>query len=213
MTGQFDRDGIAMTLSWIPLGMVLPARARIAGTDEVGRGPLAGPVVAAAVILDPDRPILGLNDSKKLSPSRREELAHLIRAQAVAWALAECSVEEIDSLNILRASLLAMARAVAALQLIPDHVLVDGNKVPDIALPVTAVVRGDQSIQCIAAASIIAKVARDQLMVQLDLAYPGYGFASHKGYPSRTHVEALGRLGVSPVHRRSYRPVQAALRE
>lgn len=213
MSGQFNRDGTIMTLSWMPPGMQIPATAYIAGTDEVGRGPLAGPVVAAAVILDPKHPIPGLNDSKKLSAARREELAHLIRAHAVSWALAECSAAEIDTLNILQASLLAMARAVAALDPIPEHVFVDGNKVPEIAIPVTAVVRGDQSIQCIAAASIIAKVARDQLMVQYDQAYPGYGFARHKGYPSRAHVEALSRLGVTPLHRRSYRPVREALGE
>lgn len=211
MSGQFDKDGIPMTLSWMPPGLLIPATAHIAGTDEVGRGPLAGPVVAAAVILDPKRPIPGLNDSKKLSAARREELARLIRVQAVAWALAECSAAEIDALNILQASLLAMARAIAALDPVPEHVFVDGNKVPEIAIPVTAVVRGDQSIQCIAAASIIAKVARDQLMVQYDQAYPGYGFARHKGYPSQAHVDALSRLGVTPLHRRSYRPVREAM--
>lgn len=201
-----------MTLYWLPPDSEVSASARIAGVDEVGRGPLAGPVMAAAVILDPARPIAGLNDSKKLSPARREELAHCVRTYALAWAVAECSVEEIDALNILQASLLAMARAVASLSVVPEHVFVDGNKVPTIALPVTAVVRGDQSILSIAAASILAKVARDELMVQMDSDYPGYGFARHKGYPSSAHVDALRRLGVTPIHRRTFQPVKGLLR-
>lgn len=200
-----------MALSWLPPNIEVSAIARIAGVDEVGRGPLAGPVMAAAVILDPARPVEGLKDSKQLSPERREELAHCIRTDAVAWAVAECSVAEIDALNILRASLLAMARAVTALPVVPEHVFVDGNKAPTIALPVTAVVRGDQTILSIAAASILAKVARDKLMVQMDSDYPGYGFARHKGYPSRAHVEALKRLGVTPIHRRTFQPVKRLL--
>ena len=200
-----------MALSWLPPHTEVSAFARIAGVDEAGRGPLAGPVMAAAVILDPANPVEGLKDSKQLSPERREELAHRIRADAVAWAVAECSVAEIDALNILRASLLAMARAVTALPVVPEHVFVDGNKAPTIALPVTAVVRGDQTILSIAAASILAKVARDKLMVQMDSDYPGYGFARHKGYPSRAHVEALKRLGVTPIHRRTFQPVKGLL--
>lgn len=200
-----------MALSWLPPHTEVSAFARIAGVDEVGRGPLAGPVMAAAVILDPARPVDGLKDSKQLSPERREELARCIRADAMAWAVAECSVEEIDALNILRASLLAMARAVTALPVVPEHVFVDGNRVPTIALPVTAVVRGDQTILSIAAASILAKVARDELMVQMDSDYPGYGFARHKGYPSRAHVDALKRLGVTPIHRRTFQPVKGLL--
>ncbi len=181
------------------------------GVDEVGRGPLAGPVIAAAVMLDPDRPIAGLADSKTLSPQRREQLAAQIRAQALAWALGRAEVAEIDQHNILQASLLAMQRAVSALTMLPAQVLVDGNRLPDLPYPARAIVRGDQCEPCIAAASIIAKVARDSEMVALAETWPGYGLAKHKGYPTRQHLAALDRLGVTPLHRRSFRPVAARI--
>jgi ribonuclease HII len=185
--------------------------AAVAGVDEVGRGPLAGPVVAAAVILDPSQPIDGLADSKKLSEKRRSQLAEQIRARALAWSLGRAEVEEIDRINILQASLLAMQRAVAALAQSPELVLVDGNRCPSLACPAQAVVRGDALVPAISAASIVAKVSRDLEMVGLDALYPGYGLARHKGYPSRMHLEALARLGASPVHRRSYAPVKRVL--
>ncbi|HHO68495.1 MAG TPA: ribonuclease HII [Gammaproteobacteria bacterium] len=186
---------------------------RVAGVDEVGRGPLAGPVVAAAVILDPAAPIDGLADSKTLGERRREALAEQIRDRALAWALGRAEVEEIDRINILQASLLAMQRAVAALAPPPDYALVDGNHCPRLACPAEAVVRGDSRVAAISAASIIAKVARDREMVELDARYPGYGFARHKGYPSRLHLDALRTLGVTSVHRRSYAPVRRLLEE
>jgi ribonuclease HII len=185
--------------------------ARLAGVDEVGRGPLAGPVVAAAVILDPERPIEGLKDSKQLSQKRRETLAVQIRERALAWSLGRAEVEEIDRINILQASLLAMQRAVAGLGLLPELVLVDGNHCPSVDCRVRAVVKGDTLVAAISAASILAKVSRDQEMVTLDGLYPGYGLAGHKGYPSKRHLDALQRLGVSPVHRRSYAPVRRLL--
>lgn len=184
----------------------------IAGVDEAGRGPLAGPVSAAAVILDPARPIAGLDDSKKLSATRRERLAVEIRERALAWSLAWASVEEIDQLNILHASLLAMQRAVCALDPAPGRVLVDGNRCPPaLPCPAEAIVGGDARVESIAAASILAKVARDQQMLELDHDYPGYGFARHKGYPTRAHLDALQQLGPSAVHRRSFAPVRALL--
>jgi ribonuclease HII len=185
----------------------------LAGVDEVGRGPLAGDVVAAAVILDPGRPIDGLRDSKKLSESRRESLAELIRQGAVAWSIGRASVAEIDTMNILQASLLAMHRAVAGLQPQPDYVLVDGNRLPRWAYPSEPVVKGDDRVPAIAAASILAKVQRDAELVALDERYPGYGFAAHKGYPTAAHLQALKELGVSPVHRRSFAPVKKQLSE
>jgi ribonuclease HII len=185
--------------------------ARLAGVDEVGRGPLAGPVVAAAVMLDPERPIEGLKDSKQLSQKRRETLAVQIRERALAWSLGRAEVEEIDRINILQASLLAMQRAVAGLGLLPELVLVDGNHCPSVDCRVRAVVKGDTLVAAISAASILAKVSRDQEMVTLDGLYPGYGLAGHKGYPSKRHLDALQRLGVSPVHRRSYAPVRRLL--
>jgi len=185
----------------------------LAGVDEVGRGPLAGPVVAAAVILDPDRPVEGLKDSKKLSERRREYLAELIRERALAWSLGRAEVHEIDRINILQASLLAMQRAVAALSLAPELVLVDGNRCPRLDYPSRAVVRGDALVPAISAASIIAKVSRDREMVELDSRYPGYGLAKHKGYPSKVHLAALQTLGVTAVHRRSYAPVRRLLEE
>ncbi|MEQ6342638.1 MAG: ribonuclease HII [Gammaproteobacteria bacterium] len=184
----------------------------LAGVDEVGRGPLAGPVVAAAVILDPARPIAGLADSKALTEKRRQALDVEIREKALAWALGRAEVEEIDALNILQASLLAMQRAVAALSVTPHRALVDGNRCPVLACPAEAVIKGDQTVPVISAASIIAKVARDAEMVALGAVYPGYGFAVHKGYPTKAHLEALDRLGVLPVHRRSFAPVRNLLR-
>jgi len=185
----------------------------LAGVDEVGRGPLAGDVVAAAVILDPARPIPGLRDSKKLSPRRREELALLIMEQAQSWSVARASVAEIDELNILQASLLAMHRAVKALEPQPSYVLVDGNRLPRWDYPSEPVVKGDDRVPAIAAASILAKVQRDRELVELERQYPGYGFAAHKGYPTASHLEALRTLGVTPVHRRSFGPVRALLSE
>ena len=182
-----------------------------AGVDEVGRGPLAGPVVAAAVILDPARPIAGLKDSKQLSERKREALAAQIRSDALAWALGRAEVEEIDAINILQASLLAMQRAVAALSLAPELVLVDGNHCPRLACPAQAIVKGDSLVPAISAASILAKVSRDREMLDLDARYPGYGLAQHKGYPSKAHLAALQTLGASPVHRRSYAPVRRLL--
>jgi len=183
----------------------------LAGVDEAGRGPLAGPVVAAAVVLSAAHPIDGLADSKTLSASRREALAGQVRARAAAWALGLASVEEIDRLNILQATLLAMQRAVQGLSIMPGLVLVDGNRAPRLACPVRTVVRGDSLIQCISAASILAKVARDAILLDLDAQYPGYGFAVHKGYPTVAHQRALEALGPSPVHRRSFAPVRRLL--
>ncbi len=183
----------------------------VAGVDEVGRGPLAGPVVAAAVILDPARPIEGLADSKKLSEKRREELAEIIKEQALSWALGRAEVEEIDRLNILQASLLAMQRAVAGLQPQAEFALVDGNRCPDLACPAEAVIKGDDRVPVISAASVIAKVARDREMIELDRDFPGYELAKHKGYPTKTHLECLQRLGVTVIHRRSFGPVRKLL--
>lgn len=183
----------------------------VAGVDEVGRGPLAGPVVTAAVILDPQNPILGLADSKKLTEKRREILVPLIKQHALAWAMGRAEPAEIDELNILQASLLAMKRAVEALSVVPEHVLVDGIHAPKLNCPVTTIIKGDQSEPAIAAASILAKVARDQEMVALDEAYPSYGFAQHKGYPTKQHQQALLTLGVTDIHRRSFGPVRSAL--
>lgn len=183
----------------------------IAGVDEVGRGPLAGPVVTAAVILHPDRPVKGLRDSKKLTPKRRAVLADEIRENALAWALGRAEVEEIDQINILQASLKAMARAVEALALTPTEVWVDGNQKPPVEHPVRCIVGGDDTVAAISAASILAKVARDTEMKELDERFPGYGLAGHKGYPTSSHITALNRLGPSPVHRMSYAPCQRAL--
>lgn len=183
----------------------------LAGVDEVGRGPLAGDVVAAAVMLDPHRPIEGLRDSKKLSATRREELAQLIRERSLAWSIASASVAEIDELNILQASLLAMHRAVQALDPQPEYVLVDGNRLPRWHYASQPVVRGDDRVPAIAAASILAKVHRDSALIALEIQYPGYGFASHKGYPTPEHLQALQTLGVTPMHRRSFAPVKKLL--
>jgi len=183
----------------------------VAGVDEVGRGPLAGPVVTAAVILDPNRPIVGLTDSKKLTEKRREALEPVIKQHALAWAIGRAEPSEIDQLNILQATLLAMRRAVEGLSLAPDHALVDGNQAPNLLCPVTTIIKGDQSEPAIAAASIIAKVARDREMVLMEQQFPGYGFAQHKGYPTKMHQTALMTLGVTEIHRRSFRPVQLAM--
>ena len=184
---------------------------RVAGVDEAGRGPLAGPVVAAAVILDANNPIAGLDDSKRLSASRRERLFDEIQQKALAWSVAYASVEEIDNINILRATMLAMQRAVDALQPAAEHALIDGNRCPQLSCPVRAIIKGDSRVAAISAASIIAKVTRDREMQALDVMYPGYGLAQHKGYPSKAHIEALQLLGASPVHRRSYAPVRKIL--
>lgn len=183
-----------------------------AGVDEAGRGPLAGPVVAAAVILDPAYRMVGLADSKQLSETRREQLAAEIRAHALAWALGRADVAEIDRINILQASLLAMRRAVENLPIAPDLVLVDGNRCPSgLACPCQALVKGDATIPAISAASILAKVARDAELRELHERYPAYGFARHKGYPTQAHREALRRLGPCSEHRRSFAPVAAVL--
>lgn len=200
MTGETDTASL-----------VADADTILAGVDEAGRGPLAGPVVAAAVVLSASYPIDGLADSKTLSALRRETLAVQIRAHATAWALGMASVEEIDRLNILQATLLAMQRAVQGLGMTPDLVLVDGNRAPRLSCPVRTVVRGDALIKSISAASILAKVARDAILQNLDGEYPGYGFAVHKGYPTAAHQRALEALGPSPVHRRSFGPVRRLL--
>jgi ribonuclease HII len=179
----------------------------VAGVDEAGRGPLAGPVVAAAVILDPENPIAGLADSKKLTEKQRENLFVLIQERALAWAIASADVAEIDELNILQASLLAMKRAVEALHLVPTLALVDGNCAPKLICPVTTIIKGDQTEPAISAASILAKVARDREMVMLDQQFPQYGFAKHKGYPTKDHIAALELYGITVIHRLSYAPV------
>lgn len=183
----------------------------ICGVDEAGRGPLAGAVYAAAVILDPERPISGLADSKTLSEKKRETLAEEIKQNALAWAIAFADVEEIDRINILQASLLAMQRAVEALTVIPELVQVDGLHCPKVGYPTEAIIKGDSKIPAIAAASILAKTARDAEMRELDARYPQYAFARHKGYPTAEHMQLLIQHGVSPVHRRSYAPVRKLL--
>jgi ribonuclease HII len=182
-----------------------------AGVDEAGRGPLAGPVYAAAVILDPDRPVEGLTDSKLLAPAERERLAVLIRSSARAWAVSWADVHEIDAINILQASLLAMQRAVAALNVAPRLALVDGNRAPKFSCRAKAIIQGDLSQPAISAASILAKVERDAEMCRLARHYPGYGFENHKGYGTREHLEALDRLGVCSIHRRSFEPVRSRM--
>jgi ribonuclease HII len=198
----------------------LPAKNRpftlddiVCGVDEAGRGPLAGPVYAAAVILDPARPIEGLRDSKKLTEARRDELAPLIRAHALAWAIAECSHEEIDTLNILQATMLAMRRAVEALATVPTIALIDGNRCPQLAIRAHAVVEGDDKVHAISAASILAKTARDAALVQLHAAYPQYAFDQHKGYSTALHLARLREHGPCPVHRRSFAPVRALVEQ
>jgi ribonuclease HII len=183
----------------------------ICGVDEAGRGPLAGPVFAAAVILDPARPIIGLRDSKKLSESSRDALALEIKDRAIAWAIAECSEDEIDQLNILHASMLAMRRAVLTLKTIPTLALIDGNRCPVMTIRSEAIVKGDDKVPAISAASILAKTARDAALLVLHAQYPNYAFDQHKGYPTALHLERLRLHGVSPVHRKSYAPVRALL--
>lgn len=183
----------------------------VAGVDEVGRGPLAGDVVAAAVILDPDKTIDGLNDSKKLSEKKREQLYEEITDKALVWAVGRASPAEIDQINILQASLVAMQRAVNALATRPRHVLVDGNRCPELVMPSTAIVKGDSLVTVISAASIIAKVIRDRELIALDAEYPVYGFARHKGYPTKEHMTALLQNGPCPAHRKSYAPVKKYL--
>jgi len=184
---------------------------RVCGADEAGRGPLAGPVIAAAVILDPARPIDGLRDSKQLSPARREALAGAIRRHCVAWAIASASVAEIDRLNILQASLLAMQRAVEALDPAAEFALIDGNQLPKLRIEARAIIGGDALEPAISAASILAKQHRDGLMADLDRLHPGYGFAAHAGYPTRQHLQRLRELGPCAAHRRSFAPVRALL--
>jgi ribonuclease HII len=185
----------------------------LAGCDEVGRGPLAGDVVAAAVILDPENPILGLDDSKKLTEKKRDLLFDEIKLKAKSWCVARASVAEIDSINILQASLLAMHRAVQGLHIQPEYVLVDGNKLPKWNYTAEAVVKGDSRVAAISAASILAKVVRDREMVEWDKQYPGYGLADHKGYPTKVHMDALDKLGITPIHRTSYAPVRAKIEQ
>ncbi|MFZ3185981.1 MAG: ribonuclease HII [Pseudomonadales bacterium RIFCSPLOWO2_12_59_9] len=187
--------------------------ALVAGVDEVGRGPLCGAVVTAAVILDPARPILGLNDSKKLTAARREQLFDEICEKALSWCIARAEVEEIDQLNILHATMLAMQRAVAGLSVTPRLALIDGNRCPVLDVPSAAVIKGDSQVPAIAAASILAKVSRDREMQAIDRQYPGYGIAGHKGYPTPVHLEALQRLGPTPIHRRSFAPVRKLLEQ
>jgi ribonuclease HII len=194
-----------LVLHWSTPGLV-------AGVDEAGRGPLAGPVVAAAVMLDDLQPIRGLRDSKTLGPATRERLDAEIRAKALCVCVAEASVEEIDRLNILQATLLAMQRAVEGLRLIPTRVLVDGNRLPLLRMPAEAIVKGDAKVAAIAAASIVAKVHRDELLVRLHERHPLYGFADHKGYPTSDHLSALRMHGACEAHRRSFAPVREALR-
>ena len=183
----------------------------MAGVDEVGRGPLAGPVIAAAVILNPENPIQGLMDSKKISEKKRNILSIEIREKALTWAIGRAEHYEVDSINILQASLLAMKRAVESLSIEPELVLVDGLHCPDIIYKVEAIIKGDSKIPAISAASIIAKVARDSEMIALDSQYPGYGFSRHKGYPTKMHVDALKKLGISSIHRKSFAPVKQLL--
>jgi len=184
----------------------------LAGVDEVGRGPLAGPVVTAAVILSPDDPYLGrYRDSKKVAEKKRLKLYHHIRQHAVAYSVSMASIDEIDQLNILHATMLSMRRSVEGLAVLPARVLVDGNRTPDLAVPATAIIGGDDSVQEIAAASIIAKVIRDRMMAMFDAQYPGYQFAKHKGYGTKVHMDALRELGPCPIHRKSFAPVAKLL--
>ncbi len=194
--------------SCVPPRKPKPDRRLVAGVDEAGRGCLVGPVIAAAVILDPERPIAGLTDSKSLRPEARRRLADRIRRDALAWSIGRAEPSEIDRRNILQASLLAMRRAVLGLGIVPAKVRVDGNRLPDVPMAVEAVVGGDGTVAEISAASILAKVARDREMQLLDKLAPGYGIESHKGYPTPSHKRALQRLGASPWHRRSFRPVR-----
>lgn len=182
----------------------------VAGVDEVGRGPLCGDVVTAAVILNPHNPIHGLNDSKKMTEKKRELLFDEIKEKALTWSIARATVEEIDQLNILHATMLAMQRAVETLSITPKLALIDGNRCPKLSIPCSAIVKGDATVPAIAAASILAKVTRDREMIELDKRYPHYGIAAHKGYPTPVHLAALKSLGPTPIHRRSFAPVREA---
>ncbi len=184
---------------------------RVAGVDEAGRGPLAGPVFAASVILDPSRPIAGLADSKILSPSKRDSLYILIKERALSWSIAQASVEEIDQLNILQATLLAMQRAVTSLGIQPDEVLIDGNRLPVLTMPAQAIVKGDSKVQAISAASILAKVERDKLMVEYSNNYPDFSFEQHKGYGTKQHLAEIERFGFLAIHRKTFNPVKTLL--
>lgn len=190
-----------------------PASALTAGVDEAGRGPLAGPVVAAAVILDPNNPIEGLADSKKLTAKKREALEPLIKERALAWCVAEASVEEIDEINILQATMLAMQRAVAGLQVKPEFVQVDGNRIPKLPMMAEAIVKGDAKVQAISAASILAKTHRDAYMMEQAKKYPGYGFENHMGYGTAEHIKAVETLGVLPIHRKTFKPISLYCQE
>ncbi|ELV7515960.1 ribonuclease HII [Photobacterium damselae] len=190
---------------------VYPEANLIAGVDEVGRGPLVGAVVTAAVILDPNNPIEGLTDSKKLSEKKRNALFEEIKEKALAWSLGRCEADEIDELNILQATMVAMQRAVAGLNITPDFVLIDGNKTPELPMAAQAVVKGDLRVAEISAASILAKVTRDREMDELDAQYPQFGFAKHKGYPTKAHFAALEEHGVIEQHRKSFKPVKRIL--
>ncbi|HAZ53838.1 MAG TPA: ribonuclease HII [Franconibacter helveticus] len=190
---------------------IYPHTQLVAGVDEVGRGPLVGAVVTAAVILDPARPVVGLADSKKLSEKRRLALFDEIREKALAWSIGRAEPHEIDELNILHATMLAMQRAVAGLAIVPEYVLIDGNRCPKLPVPAMAVVKGDSRVAEISAASILAKVTRDAEMAELDLSFPQYGFAQHKGYPTAFHLERLAEHGATIHHRRSFAPVKRAL--
>ncbi|WP_369308471.1 ribonuclease HII [Providencia rettgeri] len=190
---------------------IYPKANLIAGVDEVGRGPLVGAVVTAAVILDPNNPIAGLTDSKKLTEKKREKLFEEIKEKALCWCIGRAEPEEIDKINILHATMLAMQRAVAGLSIAPEFVLIDGNRCPELPMPSQAVVKGDSLVQEISAASILAKVVRDREMVELDKAFPEYGFAKHKGYPTAYHLEKLAQYGATEFHRKSFAPVRRAL--
>ncbi|HGY4644390.1 TPA: ribonuclease HII [Providencia stuartii] len=193
------------------MDFIYPKANLIAGVDEVGRGPLVGAVVTAAVILAPKNPIIGLTDSKKLTEKKREKLFVEIQEKALCWCIGRAEPEEIDEINILHATMLAMQRAVAGLSITPDFVLVDGNRCPTLSMPSQAVIKGDSLVQEISAASILAKVVRDREMVELDKAYPEYGFAKHKGYPTAYHLEKLAQFGATKFHRKSFAPVRRAL--
>lgn len=191
--------------------IIYPEGLLVAGVDEVGRGPLVGDVVTAAVIFDPNKPIVGLTDSKKLSEKKRLSLFPEIKEKAIAWSIGRCSPKEIDELNILQATMLAMQRAVAGLNVQPQYVFIDGNRCPALPMPSAAIVKGDLRVAEISAASIIAKVVRDAEMDELDKRYPAYGFAQHKGYPTKAHMDKLAELGPTPEYRKSFKPVQRAL--
>ena len=193
------------------LEFTYPDATLIAGVDEVGRGPLCGDVVTAAVILDPNKPIEGLTDSKKLSEKKREALFDIIKQNALAWCVARASVDEIDELNILHATMLAMQRAVSGLKIKPNYVLVDGNRCPNFGIRTQAVVKGDLLVAEISAASILAKVTRDREMVELDKLYPQYGLAKHKGYPTKDHLNAIEQHGVNHLYRKSFAPIKRLL--